>query len=119
MVASVPIPHVVTPQVFLAPQMEPRMADNDSLPEGYFARVPLRRPVVRGESKVTSILLREPNGTALMNVELFDLMRMNTTEIIKVLPRISEPPLLADECKAMGGPDLFEVGQEIAAFLLL
>lgn len=95
------------------------MSDSNALPEGCFARIPLRKPVTRGDTKVSSILLREPDGIALMNVELFDLMRMNTTEIVKLLPRISEPPLITEEVKAMSGPDLFNVGQEIAAFLLL
>ena len=95
------------------------MALKDPLPEGCFARIPLRKPIVRGDTKVSSILLREPDGVALMNVELFDLMRMNTTEIVKLLPRISEPPLIDNEVKGMSGPDLFNVGQEIAAFLLL
>ena len=96
------------------------MADESpTLPEGYFARIPLRKPIVRGEQKISSVLLREPNGVALMNIELFDLMRMKTAEIVKLLPLISEPPLLGDEARMMGGQDLFEVGQEISAFLLM
>ncbi len=95
------------------------MTEESALPEGYFARIPLRKPVVRGEQKISSILLREPNGVALMKIELFDLMRMKTAEIIKVLPMISEPPLVEAEARMMGGQDLFEVGQEISAFLLM
>lgn len=95
------------------------MSDTETLPEGCFARIPLRKPITRGETKVSSIMLREPDGVALMGVELFDLMRMNTTEIVKLLPRISEPPLITEEVKTMSGNDLFSVGQEIAAFLLL
>ncbi len=95
------------------------MSQKEPLPEGCFARIPLRRPVKRGDTAVSSILLREPDGAALMGVELFDLMRMNTTEIVKLLPRISEPPLITEEVKLMGGQDLFDIGQEIAAFLLL
>lgn len=95
------------------------MSDTETLPDGCFARVPLRKPIRRGETTVASILLREPDGMALMGIELFDLMRMNTTEIIKLVPRISEPPLITEEVKTMSGHDLFSIGQEIAAFLLL
>lgn len=95
------------------------MSQQEPMPEGYFARIPLRKPVKRGDTTVSSILLREPDGVALMGIELFDLMRMNTTEIVKLLPRITEPPLITEEVKLMGGQDLFEVGQEIAGFLLL
>lgn len=95
------------------------MSAKDPIPEGCFARIMLRKPIQRGDNQIKAILLREPDGRTLMDVELFDLMRMNTTQIRKLLPRISEPSLIDDEVGLMGGPDLFEVGQEISAFLLL
>ncbi|PTR05481.1 MULTISPECIES: phage tail assembly protein [unclassified Novosphingobium] len=96
------------------------MADATSeLPEGIIAVVNLRQPVVRGEQKIASIMLRQANGTVLSGISLFDLMRMDTNEIVKILPRISEPPLTVAEAKLLSGPDLFEIGQELSAFLLL
>lgn len=89
------------------------------LPEGYFARVHLRRKINRTGGAIEELLLREFTGTSVTNISLYDLMRMEGGEIIKIVPRITEPPLTEPEAMMLGGPDLYEIGQEISAFLLL
>lgn len=89
------------------------------LPEGCFARITLRRKVNRAGGAVETLMLREFLGVALTNVSLYDLMRMEGGEIIKILPKITEPPLTDPEAMMLSGPDLYEIGQEISAFLLL
>lgn len=89
------------------------------LPDGYFARIKLRTKIDRTGSPIESIMLRKPNGAALMGISLYDLMRMDGGEIVKLLPRISEPPITAPEGMMLGGHDLYDIGQEISAFLLL
>lgn len=84
-----------------------------------FATIPLRTTIHRDGGRVEALSLREPNGPALMDISLYDLMRMQTGEIIKLLPRIAEPPITAAEAMMLAGHDLFSIGQEISAFLLL
>ncbi len=101
-----------------APAANPATPDTE-VPEGYFASITLRKPINREGSSVERLLLRDPNGTALMDCGLYDLMRMDTRQIITLLPRIAEPPITNHEAAALGGKDIYEIGQEISAFLLL
>lgn len=94
-------------------------AETNLIPSGYFARVALRTNIERGGAKLESILLREPKGAAVMNVSLYDLMRMEGGEIIKIVPLISEPSLTGPEALSLGAQDLYDIGKEISAFLLL
>ena len=85
----------------------------------YIGTVTLKKKIQRPDSAIATISLREPAGPALLNVSLYDLMRMDAGEIIKVLPKIADPVVTPQEAMMLGGADLFRIGQEISAFLLL
>lgn len=88
-----------------------------------FIDVPLTKPLVRGENTYNSIRLTKPGAPDLAGCQLFELVRMDVTQTQKVLPRISTPPISAQDF--MGGPDakidiadLFTMASEVAGFLL-
>lgn len=80
--------------------------------------ITLDEPIKRGETTITRIELRKPNAGALRGCSLRALLDFETDAIIKVLPRISEPPLLEGECNRMDPADLVKAGAVIAGFLL-
>ena len=80
--------------------------------------IELESPIQRGSSIVSSITLRKPDAGALRGLVLSDLLRMEAGAVADLLPRITEPPLLAHEVARMDAADLMSCAVEISNFLL-
>lgn len=80
--------------------------------------ITLDTPIKRGDSEITAITINKPNAGALRGASLRGLLEFYTDDIIKVLPRISEPPLTDAEVSRMDPVDLLNVGAKISVFLL-
>lgn len=84
--------------------------------------IPLEKPISRGEGdkaiKITSLNLRKPESGELRGIVLSDLLRMEATSVMTVLPRISDPVLTPQEVAKLDPADLFACAAEIANFLL-
>lgn len=80
--------------------------------------IELEAPIQRGSSIVSSITLRKPDAGALRGIVLSDLLRMEAGAVADLLPRITEPPLLAHEVARMDAADLMSCAVEISNFLL-
>ncbi len=80
--------------------------------------VTLDQPIKRGNTEIASITLRKPSSGELRGVLLIDLLNMDVSSLIKVIPRISSPGITAPEAAGMDPADLLAVGSKIASFLL-
>ena len=80
--------------------------------------IELEAPIQRGSSIVSSITLRKPDAGALRGLVLSDLLRMEAGAVADLLPRITEPRLLAHEVARMDAADLMSCAVEISSFLL-
>lgn len=80
--------------------------------------ITLETPIKRGETAITSLTLRKPNSGVLRGASLRGLLDFMTDDIIKVLPRISEPTITDHEAARMDPADLLQAGGVIADFLL-
>ncbi|MBT2339453.1 MULTISPECIES: phage tail assembly protein [Pseudomonas] len=80
--------------------------------------VPLDTPIIRGKTVIDSITLRKPQSGELRGVHLVDLLNMDVTTLIKILPRISSPGITAPEAAGMDPADLVACGSKISGFLL-
>ena len=80
--------------------------------------VSLDQPIKRGTSEITCITLRKPSSGELRGVLLIDLLNMDVSSLIKVIPRISSPGITAPEAAGMDPADLLAIGSKIASFLL-
>lgn len=78
----------------------------------------LERAIQRGEQSIHEITLRKPDAGALRGIVLSDLLRMEAGAVADLLPRITEPPLLAHEVARMDAADLMACAVEISNFLL-
>lgn len=80
--------------------------------------VMLDTPIRRGITSIDRITLRKPNSGELRGVSLVELLQMDVTSLIKVVPRISSPALTAIEVTAMDPADLLALSSKISGFLL-
>ncbi|WP_127881856.1 phage tail assembly protein [Pseudomonas lactis] len=87
-----------------------QLADNNT--------VTLDTPIRRGTTSIDRITLRKPNSGELRGVSLVELLQMDVSSLIKVLPRISSPSLTAVEVAGMDPADLLALSSKISGFLL-
>lgn len=80
--------------------------------------VTLEAPVIRGEQTIETIELRRPQAGELRGLSLSDLLNMEVSAVIKLVPRISSPALLEQEVSALEPQDLVSIAAEVAGFLL-
>lgn len=81
-------------------------------------KITLESPIIRGETTITELGLRKPDSGALRGASLRGLLDMEVDDIAKVLPRVSEPPLIPAEVSRLDPADLMQAGMVIASFLL-
>lgn len=78
--------------------------------------VTLSTPIKRGEKEITTLVLTEPNYTALKGVKMFDLLQSDVEAVGKILPRISEPSLTSAEIAKMSAKDFLKISVAVATF---
>ena len=94
-------------------------SDNaETLPAADDNCVTLDQPIKRGNTEIANITLRKPSSGELRGVLLIDLLNMDVSSLIKVIPRISSPGITAPEAAGMDPADLLAIGSKIASFLL-
>lgn len=99
------------------------MSSHATAPSGELERlfsdpIPLERPIRRGEQTIESVKIRKPNSGELRGANLLDLGQMNVDALMKVLPRVTQPPLFQTECDGLDPADLMSMAVEVSAFLL-
>lgn len=80
--------------------------------------VTLETPLKRGDQTITAVTLRKPASGELRGVALADLLRLDVTALITVLPRISSPTLTAQDAQQLDLVDLTALGTEVLGFFM-
>lgn len=80
--------------------------------------ITLDTPIERGATTIAEITLRKPNAGELRGLSLQRLHSADTDELLKLLPRISQPSLTPHECAQLDPADLSEAGGIVISFLL-
>jgi hypothetical protein len=79
----------------------------------------LTHPIARkGGETITSVTVLEPTTGALRGVKLTNLLQMDVSTLIAVLPRITQPALLPDEVAALKPVDLTKLANEVIGFFV-
>ena len=78
--------------------------------------VTLTRPITRGETTVAAVTLREPDAGAMRGLKLLDVMQMDVSALIRLIPRIAEPYLSEAEVALMGPADIARLGMAVVGF---
>jgi len=97
----------------------PADAQKDSAPSLAPATevVTLDTPIKRGASIIATVTVRKPRAGELRGVALIELAQLDVIALQKVLPRITQPTLTAQEVAEMDPADLLELGTKVALFL--
>lgn len=80
--------------------------------------IPLDTPIVRGDTTIDTLRIRKPKSGELRSLSLVDLGQLKTDALIKILPRITVPPITVPEAENLDPCDLLACGAEIGSFLL-
>jgi len=78
--------------------------------------VQLSKPVTRGETEITSVTLREPRAGELRGLKLTDIVQLDVTALITLVPRISDPALTPDEVAGLSPRDFTQLGGAVVGF---
>ncbi|MBK1616804.1 phage tail protein [Rubrivivax gelatinosus] len=85
---------------------------------GSTCEVQLDSPLMHGEQRITSIVLRRPRAGELRGVSLTHLLQLDVGALQAVLPRITMPTLTRAEVDQLDPADLVALGTEVAGFLV-
>lgn len=80
--------------------------------------ITLETPIQRGEQTITDIALRKPAAGELRGVALADLLRLDVSALITVLPRVTNPTLTAQDVQQLDLVDLTALGTEVLGFFM-
>ena len=83
-----------------------------------FATVDLMEPIERGERTIEQLTLRKPTAGELRGLTLADVIGLDITALLKLIPRISDPALTDDDCQNLDVGDLTEIGGTIRGFFM-
>ena len=81
-------------------------------------KITLDTPLKRGETEITEISIHKPNSGALRGCSLRGLLDFNATDLITVIPRITDPQITPAEASTLDPADLLQIGAKVADFLL-
>lgn len=78
--------------------------------------VELSEPIKRGDDVISGFDLRRPKAGELRGVTITDIIRMDVAAIATVLPRITIPPISANEVADLDPYDLGEAAAQVSNF---
>ena len=80
--------------------------------------VKLARPVKRDGGDVAEVTLVEPNAGSMRGLKQGDILEMNVTAMLSLLPRITRPALQPSELEVMGPRDFLELSKATVLFFV-
>ena len=87
-------------------------------PKRRFETVTLSEPVVRGEKRIESLNIKKPSGGELRGLTLQDILATDVAALLKLIPRVTDPPITQMEADQLEPEDLAEIGGTIRGFFM-
>lgn len=87
-------------------------------PKNRFETVTLETPIVRGEMTIAEIALRKPKAGELRGTNLAAIIGTEAAAVLQVIPRISNPPLTAEEAENLEADDFATIAGTIRGFFM-
>lgn len=82
------------------------------------SKVTLQTPIERKDGPVTEVVVTRPGVGQLRGLAMTDIVRMDVNALVKLLPRVTQPPLLPDEVAALDPADFMELGGALVGFFM-
>ena len=73
-------------------------------------------PVERGELIIKEVNITKPKSGALRGLSLSDLLKLDVETVIKLVPRVSTPPLAEHEVAGLDPVDLLSISTAVVGF---
>lgn len=80
--------------------------------------ITLCAPINRGADVIAAVAVRKPTSGALRGTKLINVIQMDVSTMLVLLPRVTEPALLPDEVASLDPADLFALSGEVAGFFM-
>lgn len=88
-------------------------------PQNRFKTVTLSTPVVRGETSIEKFNIRKPKAGELRGgITLQDILTTDASAMLKLIPRLTDPPLREDEADNLEPDDFSEICGVIRGFFM-
>lgn len=87
-------------------------------PKNRFETVTLSEPIMRGETRIEKLNIRKPKSGELRNLSLQDILGTDVTAMLKLIPRVTDPPLTQPEADDLEPEDLAEICGTIRGFFM-
>ncbi len=81
-----------------------------------FQTVTLSTPIIRGEQSIDKINIRKPKAGELRNLDLQDIIQTDVTAMLKLIPRVTDPPLNDFEADNLEADDFSQIAGTIRGF---
>jgi len=95
------------------------MADQaPEAPKSRLVSIKLENPIVRGTTTITDLALRKPRAGELRGLTLQDIIGSDVVATLKLIPRITNPPLTQEEAEELETEDFAEIGGAIRGFFM-
>lgn len=73
-------------------------------------------PIIRGKLTISEVNINKPKTGALRGLSLSDLLKVDVDTIIKLVPRVSTPPLTEHEVAALDPADFLSISTAVVGF---
>lgn len=73
-------------------------------------------PIVRGNLTITEVNINKPKTGALRGLALSDVLKLDIDTIIKLVPRVSTPPLAEHEVANLDPTDFLSISTAVVGF---
>ncbi|MGP5210825.1 phage tail assembly protein [Psychrobacter alimentarius] len=73
-------------------------------------------PIIRGNLTISEVNINKPKTGALRGLSLADLLKVDVDTVIKLVPRVSTPPLTENEVAALDPADFLSVSTAVVGF---
>ncbi|WP_227500740.1 phage tail assembly protein [Psychrobacter sp. G] len=73
-------------------------------------------PIVRGNLTIAEVNINKPKTGALRGLSLSDLLKLDVDTVIKLVPRVSTPPLTEHEVAALDPADFLRISTAVVGF---
>lgn len=88
-------------------------------PKNRFKSVTLENPILRGETKITVVNVRKPKAGQLRGgITVQDILTTDVGAMLKLIPRLTDPPLHEDEVEDLESEDFAEIAGTIRGFFM-
>ena len=81
-------------------------------------KVRLSTPIKRKGGDITEVTLRKPKAGAMRGLKIEDLYSTDVNSLLVLLPRITEPTLIAAEIEDLESEDLIELAGAVKGFFM-